>query len=78
MGLPAYGRLDRGQPRRRAFTAGGATPLLSDYVLLPGVLYAYTANVDGYAAPVPEPQTWALMALGLAAVGGIVRSRRAA
>lgn len=45
--------------------------LTDDYVLLPGVLHAYTANIDGYVAAVPEPETLALMLAGLIAVGGV-------
>ena len=49
------------------FTNNGAGATLGgDYTLLPGVLHAYTANIDGYLAPVPEAQTWALMGAGLA------------
>ena len=58
------------------FTAGGAAATLSaDYQLLPGVLHAYTADIAGYAAPVPEPATWALMLAGAAA---LLARRRAA
>jgi hypothetical protein len=48
------------------FTTGGAaTTLTSEYALLPGVLHAYTARIDGYVSPVPAPATWALVLLGL-------------
>ena len=57
-------------------TSGGAASLSGDYKLLPGVLHAYTANVSGYVAPVPEPQTYALMLAGLGLVGFVARKRR--
>ncbi len=50
------------------FASGGAaTPLLSGYALLPGVLHAYTANITGFVAAVPTPASLplVLMALGL-------------
>lgn len=50
--------------------------LTDDYVLLPGVLHAYTANIDGYVAAVPEPETLALMLAGLIAVGGVAHRNR--
>ena len=59
------------------FTKDGTTAAWTqDYVLLPGVLHAYTAHIDGYTAPVPEPQTYALMLAGLGAVGWLARRRR--
>jgi hypothetical protein len=61
-----------------SFTSGGAaTALQPGYVLLPGVLHAYTASIDGYTAPVPEPGTYALLLAGLAGVGVAARRRRA-
>jgi hypothetical protein len=44
---------------------GAAATLNADYTLLPGVLHAYQADINGYLAPVPEPQTFGLMAAGL-------------
>ena len=55
---------------------GNAASLTSAYALLPAVLHAYTANVNGYLAPVPEVQTWALMLGGLVAVSALSRRRR--
>jgi hypothetical protein len=58
------------------FTSSGAAAALSgEYTLLPGVLHAYTADIAGYAAPVPEPGSWALLACGLGALG-FVRATR--
>ncbi len=58
------------------FTNNAAPATLSAaYTLLPGVLHAYVANIDGYTAPVPEPQSWALLAAGLAALA-LRRQRR--
>lgn len=60
------------------FTDGGAATTLpaNGYTLLPGVLHAYTARIDGYTAPVPEPSRYALMLAGLSAVGWVARRRR--
>lgn len=49
--------------------------LTADHILLPGVLHAYTADINGYTAPVPEPQTYALMLAGLGLVGFMARRR---
>ena len=54
---------------------GCSGTLTADHTLLPGVLHAYTANIDGYTAAVPEPETYALMLAGLGLVGCM--SRRA-
>lgn len=50
--------------------------LTQDHQLLPGVLHAYkasAADLAGYAAPVPEPETYALMLAGLGLVGFAAR-----
>ncbi len=64
------------------FTDGsGATALPTGYALLPGVLHAYTANIDGFVAAVPVPDTLPLVALGLAVMalrGKAARARTAA
>lgn len=66
-----------GQVSGCSFTANGQAALLdASYQLLPGVLHAYSANVDGYLAPVPEPQTLALWLAGVAVLGGAARRRR--
>ena len=55
---------------------GCSGALTTNYTLLPGVLHAYTANIDGYTAPVPEPETYALMLAGPGLVGVMSRQRR--
>ena len=54
--------------------------VLSEVFFLPGGLSGATHSVgiDLYAqsAPVPEPETWALLLAGLAGVGAIARTRR--
>jgi hypothetical protein len=64
-------------------TSDGVTPasLNANHQLLPGVLHAYKASVTdlaGYTAPVPEPETYALMLAGLGLVGFMARSRKTA
>lgn len=51
--------------------------------LLPGVLHAYKTTfgdpvMAAYTAPVPEPETWALLLAGLGLVGFAARRRKAA
>lgn len=48
-----------------------------DYMLLPGVLHAYSADIDGYVTAVPEPDAFALLLAGLIGVGWLsYRNRR--
>ena len=56
------------------------TTLNSDYKLLPGVLHAYkvsAADLAGYTAPVPEPESWAMLMAGLGLIGFTARRRQA-
>ncbi len=49
------------------------------YALIPGVLHAYkvsAADLPAYTAPVPEPQTYALLLAGLGLVGFMAKRRR--
>lgn len=52
---------------------------LSGFDLLPGTLYAYksdAADLVAYQVPVPEPASWAMFGMGLAATLGWARRRR--
>jgi hypothetical protein len=51
--------------------------LTADFKLLPGVLHAYSADITGYTAPIPEPETYALMLAGLGVVAWRSRKRKA-
>jgi hypothetical protein len=62
--------------------SGAATSVLGDgsYKLLPGVLHAYkvsAADLAGYTAPVPEPESWAMLMAGLGLIGFSARRRQA-
>ena len=61
------------------FTAGGATAeLTSAYALLPGVLHAYSADINGYVSVVPEPSEVSLVMIGLGMLAVGARRRRRA
>lgn len=57
-----------------------AASLTADHKLLPGVLHAYkvsAAELAGYTAPVPEPESWAMLMAGLGLVSFAARRRQA-
>ena len=59
--------------------AASSVPIDGSYLLLPGVLHAYTVSADelgNYTPPIPEPGTWALLIAGLFSVGAAARLRR--
>ena len=68
-----------------AISATGLTTtmLVTDtagYALIPGVLHAYkvsAADLGAYIAPVPEPETYAMLLAGLGLVGFMARRRNA-
>lgn len=67
-----------------AISADGSTTttLVTDttgYALIPGVLHAYkvsATDLAGYIAPIPEPETYAMLLAGLGLVGFVARRPR--
>ncbi len=58
-------------------TNGGANATWTDTLsLLPGVLHAYSASLEGFVMPMPEPGSWALTLLALGAAATVRRARR--
>jgi len=60
--------------------AASAVPLDGSYKLLPGVLHSYkvsATDLAGYTAPVPEPESWAMLMAGLGLIGFTARRRKA-
>ena len=60
--------------------AASAVPLDGSYKLLPGVLHSYkvaAADLANYTAPVPEPESWAMLMAGLGLIGFATRRRQA-
>lgn len=60
-------------------SAGTVTTLTDEYKLLPGVLHAYkvsATDLAGYTAPVPEPESWAMLMAGLGLIGFAARRRQ--
>lgn len=52
---------------------------ITGYALIPGVLHAYkvsATDLAGYIAPVPEPETYAMLLAGLGLVGFVARRRQ--
>jgi len=59
------------------FTGTGSDTLAISAATNPGDWYIDDVSVvAGATSPAPEPGTWALMVLGLAAIGALVRARR--
>lgn len=60
--------------------AASSVPGDGSYRLLPGVLHSYkvsAAELAAYTAPIPEPESWAMLMAGLGLVGFAARRRRA-
>jgi PEP-CTERM motif len=58
-------------------TLSFAAPMITSVAVRPGTYFDYVAvdNISFQQVPIPEPGTWALMALGLVAVAGATRRR---
>ena len=60
--------------------AASSIPTDGSYQLLPGVLHSYkvsATDLGNYTAPVPEPESWAMLMAGLGLIGFAARRRRA-
>lgn len=69
-----------GQTNGCTTVGGAAATLTGDYKLLPGVLHAYKVSATelaAYTAPVPEPESWAMLMAGLGLIGFAARRRQA-
>ena len=50
---------------------------VTDVAAIAGDDFDHTVNVNIVAAPVPEPESWAMLLAGLGIIGATVRRRRA-
>lgn len=71
-GIPAFTLESLSRP----LAAGSYRLVLSGDVRPDGGFYSWSVSTTGAVAPVPEPEHWALMLAGLAAVGTAVRRQQ--
>ncbi|MBI0477201.1 PEP-CTERM sorting domain-containing protein [Sphingomonas sp. MA1305] len=56
--------------------AGGGTFRVQNYAGTPSSPFSINGNVAAVSAAVPEPATWAMMILGMGAIGFVMRRRK--